>query len=58
MGNLDRLGPICYELATLVASSAISLPIAGECGLDQYVDALTLASKLHGKVSFHPNGKL
>lgn len=33
---LSRLG---VELAPLVASGAIALPIVGEFGLDQYVDA-------------------
>ena len=37
------------------ASGAIALPVVGEFGLDQYVDALALASKFRGKVIFRPN---
>jgi NADPH:quinone reductase-like Zn-dependent oxidoreductase len=57
-GNVERLGGIYDELAPLVASGKISLPIVGEFNLDQYVDALALAAKYRGKVIFHPNGRL
>ncbi len=54
-GNLDRLVALYAELAPLVAAGAITLEIAGEFALDQYVEALALAAKLRGKVIFHPN---
>jgi NADPH:quinone reductase-like Zn-dependent oxidoreductase len=44
--NTERLAGIYEELAPLVASGAISLPIVGEFDLDQYVEALALAAKL------------
>ena len=53
-GNVDRLGALYEEVAPLVASGAIALPIAGEYGLEQYVEALELASKFRGKVIFRP----
>jgi NADPH:quinone reductase-like Zn-dependent oxidoreductase len=56
-GNLERFGAICQELAPLVASGAISLPIAGEYGLEQYEEALAVAARYGGKVIFHPNGR-
>ena len=54
-GNVERLDGLYAELAPLVASGAIALPVVGEFGLDQYVDALALASKFRGKVIFRPN---
>ncbi|WP_233839083.1 zinc-dependent alcohol dehydrogenase family protein [Paraburkholderia sp. ZP32-5] len=54
-GNMDRLGVLYDELAPLVASGAITLPIAATFGLEQYVEALDLASKFRGKVIFHPD---
>lgn len=54
-GNVDRLAGFYEELAPLVASGAIENQVIGEFGLDQYVEALELASKLRGKVIFHPN---
>jgi NADPH:quinone reductase-like Zn-dependent oxidoreductase len=56
-GNLEKFGAICSELAPLVASGKISLPIVGEFALDQYQEALALASKYRGKVIFKPNGR-
>jgi NADPH:quinone reductase-like Zn-dependent oxidoreductase len=56
-GNTDRLGPIYKELALLIASGAISVPVAGVFGLDQYTEALSLASQLRGKAIFHPRGR-
>lgn len=53
--NTERLVALYGELAPLVASGAITLPVAGTFGLAQYVDALELASKFRGKVIFHPN---
>jgi NADPH:quinone reductase-like Zn-dependent oxidoreductase len=56
-GNRERLTAIYEEIAPLVASGAISIPVAGEFTLDQYVEALALASKLKGKVILYPNGR-
>jgi hypothetical protein len=42
-------------VAPLVASGAISIPVAGEFRLEQYAAALTLASKLKGKAILYPN---
>jgi len=54
-GNVERLGAMYDELAPLVASGAIALPVVGKFGLEQYVEALELASKFRGKVIFRPN---
>jgi NADPH:quinone reductase-like Zn-dependent oxidoreductase len=54
-GNRERLTTIYEEVAPLVASGAISIPVAGEFRLDQYVEALALASKLKGKAILYPN---
>lgn len=54
-GNLERFGAICEELAPLIASGGISMPVAGEFSLDQYPEALALAAKYRGKAIFRPN---
>ncbi|WP_181969742.1 zinc-binding dehydrogenase [Paraburkholderia sp. DHOC27] len=53
-GNTERLGALYEEVAPLVASGEITLPIADEFGLEQYAEALELAAKLRGKVIFRP----
>jgi hypothetical protein len=40
-----------------MASGKIVIPVAGEFELDQYVDAIALASKYNGKAILYPNGK-
>ena len=47
--NTDR------QIAPLVASGALSMPVAGEFGLEDYTEAFALAAKLRGKAIFHPN---
>jgi NADPH:quinone reductase-like Zn-dependent oxidoreductase len=54
-GNRERLTAIYEELMPLVASGAISIPVAGEFPLDRYVGALALAAKLQGKAILYPN---
>jgi NADPH:quinone reductase-like Zn-dependent oxidoreductase len=54
-GNRERLTAIYEELAPLVASGALSIPVAGEFALARYADALALASKLKGKAILYPN---
>jgi NADPH:quinone reductase-like Zn-dependent oxidoreductase len=54
-GNRERLTAIYEEVAPLVASGAISIPVAGEFALDQYVEALVLAAKYRGKAILRPN---
>jgi len=54
-GNRERLTAIYEEIAPLVVSGAISIPVAGQFTLDQYVEALELATKLQGKAIFYPN---
>ena len=54
-GNCERLTAIYQEIAPLVASGAISIPVAGEFALCDYVEALALASKLKGKAILYPN---
>jgi NADPH:quinone reductase-like Zn-dependent oxidoreductase len=56
-GNIDRVGAIYEELAPLIASGAISMPVAGEFRLDQYPEALALAAKYSGKAIFLPNAR-
>jgi NADPH:quinone reductase-like Zn-dependent oxidoreductase len=54
-GNRERLTAIYEELAPLVASGALSIPVAGEFPLVRHADALALASKLEGKAILCPN---
>jgi NADPH:quinone reductase-like Zn-dependent oxidoreductase len=56
-GNRERLTAAFEEIAPLVASGKIVIPVAGEFDLDQYVDAIALASKYNGKAILYPNGK-
>jgi NADPH:quinone reductase-like Zn-dependent oxidoreductase len=56
-GNRERLTAAFEEIAPLVASGKIVIPVAGEFELDQYVDAIALASKYNGKAILYPNGK-
>ena len=55
-GNQERLTAIYEELAPLVTSGSISIPVAGEFALDQYLSAIEVASKLKGKAILKPNG--
>jgi len=48
---------IYEEIAPLVASGAISIPVAGEFALDQYLGALDVASKFSGKAILKPKGR-
>jgi len=54
-GNRERLTAAYEEIAPLVASGKIVIPVAGEFELDQYVDAIALASKYSGKAILYPN---
>jgi NADPH:quinone reductase-like Zn-dependent oxidoreductase len=54
-GNRERLTAIYEEIAPLVASGALSIPVAGEFDLEQYPAALALAAKYRGKAIFRPN---
>jgi NADPH:quinone reductase-like Zn-dependent oxidoreductase len=54
-GNRERLTAAFEEIAPLVASGKIMIPVAGEFALDQYVDAIALASKYSGKAILYPN---
>jgi len=56
-GNRERLTAAYQEIAPLVASGKLVIPIAGEFELDQYVDAIALASNYNGKAILYPNGK-
>jgi NADPH:quinone reductase-like Zn-dependent oxidoreductase len=56
-GNREKLTAIYEEIAPLVASGKIVIPVAGEFELDQYVDAIALASKYSGKAILYPNGR-
>jgi len=56
-GNRERLTVIYEEIAPLVASGAISIPVAGEFALDQYLGALDVASKFSGKAILRPKGR-
>ena len=57
-GNREKLTAIFEEIAPLAASGKIVIPVAGEFDLDQYVDAIALASKYSGKAILYPNGRL
>ncbi|CAE6837557.1 zinc-dependent alcohol dehydrogenase family protein [Paraburkholderia nemoris] len=56
-GNRERLTAAFEEIAPLVASGKVVIPVAGEFELDQYVDAIALASKYNGKAILYPNGR-
>lgn len=56
-GNRERLTAAFDEIAPLMASGKIVIPVAGEFDLEQYVDAIALASKYKGKAILYPNGK-
>jgi NADPH:quinone reductase-like Zn-dependent oxidoreductase len=56
-GNPSRLTAAFEEIAPLVASGKLVIPVAGEFELDQFVDAIALASKYNGKAILYPNGK-
>ena len=56
-GNREKLTAAFEEIAPLVASGKIVIPVAGEFALDQYVDAIALAAKYNGKAILYPNGK-
>jgi mitochondrial enoyl-[acyl-carrier protein] reductase / trans-2-enoyl-CoA reductase len=55
--NYDKVTEVYGELAPMIASGAISLPVVGEFDLEQYREALVLAGKFKGKVIFRPNGR-
>lgn len=56
-GNRERLTAAFEEIAPLVASGKLVIPVAGEFELEQYQDAIALASKYSGKAILYPNGK-
>ncbi|GAB1824274.1 zinc-dependent alcohol dehydrogenase family protein [Herbidospora sp. RD11066] len=53
--DADRVAALYQEVAPFVASGAISFPVAGRYGLEQYPEALAAAGKYHGKAIFEPN---
>ncbi|HUN96890.1 MAG TPA: zinc-dependent alcohol dehydrogenase family protein [Bradyrhizobium sp.] len=56
-GNRERLTAAFEEIAPLVSSGKIVIPVAGEFALNQYVDAIALAAKYSGKAILYPNGR-
>jgi NADPH:quinone reductase-like Zn-dependent oxidoreductase len=55
--NFDKVTAVYQELAPMVASGALSFPVAGEFSLEQYPEALALAGKYSGKAIFRPNAR-
>ncbi|MGW6740717.1 zinc-dependent alcohol dehydrogenase family protein [Streptomyces sp. NPDC055025] len=55
--GFDKVTAIYEELAPLMASGALAIPVEATFGLEQYADALALAGKYRGKVIFRPNGR-
>ncbi|MGA7318599.1 MAG: zinc-dependent alcohol dehydrogenase family protein [Silvibacterium sp.] len=55
--NRERLTAAFEEIAPLIAAGKIVIPVAGEFELDEYLDAIALASKYNGKAILYPNGK-
>ena len=53
--NFDAVIGAYNQLAKVVATGAIKLPIAGEFTLDQYAEALARAAEFRGKVILKPN---
>jgi NADPH:quinone reductase-like Zn-dependent oxidoreductase len=55
--SFDKVTTLYQEVAPIVASGAISLPVAGQYSLEQYREALAVAGKYRGKAIFRPNGR-
>lgn len=53
--TLDKLVPMYEELADLVASGAITVPIAATYSFEQYADAIDAAAQWQGKVLLTPH---
>ena len=53
--KFDKVTAVYQELAPMVASGALSFPVAGEFSLEQYPEALAVAAKFRGKAIFKPN---
>jgi NADPH:quinone reductase-like Zn-dependent oxidoreductase len=54
--NLEKITALYEELAAMVASGAISIPVAGQFSFNQYQEALALAAKYSGKAILTPKG--
>jgi NADPH:quinone reductase-like Zn-dependent oxidoreductase len=52
--NHEKAIAMFDELASMVSSGALSLPVAGEYGFDQVQDAIGVASKYNGKAILKP----
>ena len=53
--DFDKVAAMYEELAPMVASGALSVPVAGEFSFEQYPEALAVAGKFRGKVIFKPS---
>jgi NADPH:quinone reductase-like Zn-dependent oxidoreductase len=53
--NLEKVAALYEELASMVASGAISFPVAGQFSFNQYPEALDVAAKYGGKAILTPN---
>lgn len=51
----EKLVPMYEHLAGMVASGAITAPVAGTYGFDQFGEAIAKAAKFSGKIIFKPN---
>lgn len=50
----DKTAALYEELAAMVASGAISLPVAGRFGFERHADAIALAARYSGKAILTP----
>jgi NADPH:quinone reductase-like Zn-dependent oxidoreductase len=54
--NPEKIKALYEELAAMVASEVISIPVAGQFSFNQYQEALAVAAKYSGKAILTPKG--
>jgi hypothetical protein len=54
--NPEKIKALYEELAAMVASEVISVPVVGQFSFNQYQDALAVAAKYSGKTILTPKG--
>jgi NADPH:quinone reductase-like Zn-dependent oxidoreductase len=54
--NPEKIKALYEELAAMVASEVISVPVVGQFSFNQYQDALAVAAKYSGKAILTPKG--
>ena len=54
--NPEKIKALYEELAAMVASEVVSVPVVGQFSFNQYQDALAVAAKYSGKTILTPKG--